>query len=292
MTNVPIDNPDGVYHFTMDHLPQGLLFRDDSDFCYGVNSLAAATLRFPVKIIAYCLMDNHFHLLLHCRIADGKHLCEWFLHRMADHLSRRYGVRGLIKLAAYDIQVITDRRMFQNVLLYILRNPYKARICSPLSYPWSSADVYFNPQLLLVKGTTCGSPGEAQKALFHSHDRFPASWEHVDGRILNHCFVDYPFAERCFDNSYEFFNRLRVFDLESTVAQAQGKEMLITFTDQELQEKIFHLCQHEYHVASFHQLDNKSLYQLALSLSQRFRATPKQISRLLSLPSDIVDRLL
>lgn len=288
----PFHDQEGVYHFSMDHLPQGLLFRTDDDFRYGRNSLAAATLKFPVRICAYCLMDNHFHLLIKSRLADAKRLMEWYLMRLIVMLSRKYGVRGLIKMDAYDIQAITDRRMFQNILIYIIRNPYKARLCSPLSYLWSSADVYFNPQLHHIKGTSCGHPGQAQKSFFHTHDRLPAEWEHIDGCIVNRYFVDYRLAEKYFNDSYEFFSRLRIFDLESAVAQAQGKERLIAFTDQELQEKIFHLCRYEYHVESIHQLDTKSLFHLALSLSQRFRATPKQISRLLSIPPDTLDRLL
>lgn len=42
--------------------------------------------------------------------------------------------------------------MLLNEVAYLLRNPYKARIESPFSYPWAPFEVYFNPYLPQLRG--------------------------------------------------------------------------------------------------------------------------------------------
>ena len=75
------------------------------------------------------------------------------------------------------------------------------------------------------------------KAVFHTHDRLPPEWEHVNGRILNRCFVDYAAVEQLFGSSVTYFDRIRKYDLESVVQMNHGLAESIRFTDQEMQEK-------------------------------------------------------
>ena len=133
---------------------------------------------------------------------------------------------------------------------------------------------------------------EMIKAVFHTHDRLPPEWEHVNGRILNRCFVDYAAVEQLFGSSVTYFDRIRKYDLESVVQMNHGLAESIRFTDQEMQEKILSLCQNEYHVASHNQLDAKTLLILARALARRFSCPKTQIGRLLGLSGDVLDRLL
>ena len=66
----------------------------------------------------------------------------------------------------------------------------------------------------------------------------------------------------------------------------------MTFTDNEMQEKIQAVCRNELHVNSPHQLGRKDLLRLARTLAYRFSATKKQISRLLGIASDVLDNAL
>ena len=66
----------------------------------------------------------------------------------------------------------------------------------------------------------------------------------------------------------------------------------MTFTDNEMQEKIQTVCRNELHVNSPHQLGRKDLLRLARTLAYRFSATKKQISRLLGIASDLLDNAL
>ena len=287
----PFTGRKGVYMFTTDHLDRMLLFRDEEDFVQGSNTIALATLKFPVKVLCYALMDNHIHLLLMGRYDDCLAFYAWVLHRIARMFEAKYGVSGILKLQASDVQAVLDSKMLLNEICYLLRNGYKARLGSPYSYPWAPFECYFNPYLPLFHGSPL--PGsKAVKRMFGTHVRIPPEWEHINGRILNRCFVDYRTVELKIGSSLDFFDRLRRFDLESVVEQAHGIEERLTFTDAEMQEKIRAVCANELHAASHHQLERKDLLWLARTLARRFASPKKQIARLLGLDPAILDQLL
>lgn len=287
----PFAGRKGVFLFTTDHLERALLFRDREDFVQGVNTIALAMLRFPVSVLCYVLMDNHVHLLLCGRFEACQAFFAWVLHRLAWVLENKYGVSGLLRIRASDVQPVTDRDMLLNEVCYLLRNGYKARIDSPCSYPWAPFECYFNPYLPLLHGTPM--PGaRLVKRMFGTHVRIPSDWEHDEGRILNRCFVDYRTVEQKIGGSLDLFDRLRRFDLESVVEQAHGIEEKLTFTDAQMQEKVRAICRNELHVDSFHQLERKDLLWLARTLARRFASSKKQIARLLGIDPSVLDRLL
>ena len=287
----PFQGKEGIFHLSMPHLEKGLLFRSDDDYGYGVNTLAAATLKYPVSVIAYCLMDNHFHLLLKGLLNDAVSFYDWGIRKLAQRMGRLYGTRRLLSVHSLDIQPVTDDSSFINNIAYILRNPYKARICSPYSYPWSSAAVYFSPNLELTHGQSIHTI-RGQQFGYQTHIHVPEHWEHDGHRILDKCFVDYKYVENRIRSSLPLFDAIRKYSLESVVAQEHGAETLITYTDHELQEKTAAICRNEYDVISIHQLDRKSLFRLARTLAFRFGATTKQLSRLLAIPQATLDQLL
>jgi hypothetical protein len=287
----PFPGRNGIFMFTSDHQLRLLLFRTAEDFTFGVNTLAIGTLKFKIRVLCYTLMNNHLHLLVMGRYEDCLAYFKWVLLRLAQMLKARYGISGVLKVDKADVQVVTDEEMFLNEVAYLLRNASKARIDSPFSYPWAPFEVYFNPYRDAIRGERFPSPDAAKKIL-GTHADIPADWEHLDGRILNKCFVDYRMIERKIGSGLILFDRVRKFDLESIVSQSHGIEETLSFTDHELQEKIWAVCQHELHVVSPQQLDRKDLLRLVRIMAHRFSATKKQISRLLGIDPAVLDNVL
>lgn len=287
----PFTGRKGIYLFTTDHLQRALLFRDGDDYVQGVNTIALATLQYPVKVLCYALVDNHIHLLVSGWYEDCRAFFAWVLHRLARMLEVKYGISGILRIQATDVQSVTSKERLLNEVCYLLRNVYKARIGSPYSNPWAPFECYFNPYLPLIHGTPMPGVKEA-KQRFGTHVKIPSDWEHVNGRILNKCFVDYRTVEQMIGSSLDFFDRLRRFDLESVVEQAHGIEEKLTFTDAEMQEKIRAVCSNELHKTSHHQLERKDLLWLARTLARRFACPKKQIARLLGIEPSVLDRLL
>lgn len=287
----PFTGKKGVYLFTTDHLERALLFRDEEDFTQGVNTIAFAALQYPVKVLCYALMDNHLHLLVSGRYEDCRAFFAWVLHRIARMLEEKYGVSGILRLQATDVQAVMNKEMLLNEVCYLLRNVYKARIGSPYSNPWAPFECYFNPYLPCIHGAAMPGVKEAKRR-FGTHVKIPSDWEHFKGRILNKCFVDYRTVEQKIGSNLDFFDRLRRYDLESVVEQAHGIEEKLTFTDAEMQEKIRAVCNNELHMASHHQLGRKDLLWLARTLARRFACPKKQIARLLGIEPSILDQFL
>ena len=112
-----------------------------------------------VEIVAYCLMPNHFHLLVR-QLADGG--ITQFMQRSMNSYSRAYNTRylriGTIFQGRFSaIHVTTDEQLL-HLVRYIHLNPVVSHICSrPEDYRWSSHQNYIknethricHPQLVL-----------------------------------------------------------------------------------------------------------------------------------------------
>ena len=282
-----------MFHLASDHLETVRLFSDEESFRFGVNTLAIAATLFDVRILCYELMDSHLHALLRGRWPECRNFFRWVLHRLSMMVSKRDGVVDVIRLDGFDVHAVMDAKQFKNEVVYILRNCYKARVGSPFSYPWGSAEVYFNPYRDSVRGTPVAKMGTvACRNLFHSHVRLPDSYEILDGRVLNRCFVDYRFVENQFGDSLAFFDAIRVWDLESAVALSHGVSEQVNFSDADLSIRISALCRTEYGQDSVQLLDRKSLLLLARMVSRRFGAGKKQLARLLHLSPDILEKVM
>ena len=95
---------------------------------------------FPITIIAYCIMNNHAHLLIH--VEEIKFLSK-FMHIVNLLYSQFYNKEnnrcGVIFRNKYKIEPIYDLSHLINCINYIHLNPVKANIVDNCSkYPYSS----------------------------------------------------------------------------------------------------------------------------------------------------------
>lgn len=289
----PFEGRPGVFHLASDHLETMRLFSDDESFRYGVNTLALGVVRPGVTIYCYELMDSHLHVLVGGIWEECKAFFQWVLHRLAMMVARRDGVSDVLPRDGFDVHAVLDPRQFRNEMAYILRNCYKARICSPFSYEWGSIDVYFNPTRDALPGRPVSTLGTvAVRRMFQTRVEVPPHYEVRDGRILNRCFVDYGYVERQFGDSLSFFDVLRLWDLESSVALSHGVSEQVTFSDVELSIRLKTLCRNDFGADSIQSLDRKSLLMLARSASRRFGAGKTQLARLLNISADMLGKVL
>ncbi|MDD5147057.1 MAG: transposase [Candidatus Daviesbacteria bacterium] len=99
-----------------------------------------------VEIIAYCLMPNHFHLLVK-QIHDGgiSELIRKFVHSYTKYRNIKHNSQGPIFQALFKaVRIETDEQLI-HVSRYIHLNPLVALIVKDLKlYPWSSYLEYIN----------------------------------------------------------------------------------------------------------------------------------------------------
>jgi REP element-mobilizing transposase RayT len=58
--------PDGIYHVTSRGVARALIYLDDDDRRFFLCLLAKAVQRYRWTVHAFCLMGNHYHLVLEC----------------------------------------------------------------------------------------------------------------------------------------------------------------------------------------------------------------------------------
>ena len=66
----------GFYHVVQKGCGGQLIFEDEDDRFYLIRLIASKCQKFKVDVIAWCLMDNHIHLLLddeHAHLSDCMH---------------------------------------------------------------------------------------------------------------------------------------------------------------------------------------------------------------------------
>ena len=60
------------YHFCTNGLLKNIIFSSNEDYIYGMNAIANCKIQYiDVKILAFCLMNNHVHFILDCEKDDG-----------------------------------------------------------------------------------------------------------------------------------------------------------------------------------------------------------------------------
>ena len=270
------------WHLYSSPLTDCLLFRNGKDKKFFLNRLALCLLTHNIKIYAYCLMDNHIHLLISGEESDIE---SFFLD-----LKRAYGKyvaqdtsAGEVDLTKFNHskRVITGEDDFRGVVAYILRNPSAAGMCSPIAYKWSSAFLYFNPWLSLFSGVTLKEYGKG-KALkeFGTRMDIPESYTIIDGVLSPIVWCDYKKVEQLFGRSQEFFKLLFKWGIEDEEESKMVKAELNGFTDSELRSKVEEFCS-IHGVSQISELSAGEIKNLVSIARVRWKASKKQIERVL-----------
>ena len=116
------------------------VFSDDADRLAFLDALAKTRERYPFRLFGYCLMTNHFHLLL--RPEPGQSISRILQSLTVAHTWRyhkRHLTSGHVWQGRFKSPVIQDDMHMLVVLRYIEANPLRAKIVEdPADYQWSS----------------------------------------------------------------------------------------------------------------------------------------------------------
>lgn len=176
---------DGIYHAYNRGVEKRKIFMDDQDYrvflhllkyylsptnkdeshpLHGKNNYILirprpiSNLHGEVKLIAYCLMPNHFHLLLQQKNKDGmKKLMSKLTTTYSMYFNKRHKRVGYLFQGNYKaVRVITDEQLL-HLSRYIHLNPSDLTRSNPVNYPYSSYAHYadkkkakwLNPEIIL-----------------------------------------------------------------------------------------------------------------------------------------------
>jgi REP-associated tyrosine transposase len=123
------------------------VFHDEEDYSIFLDLMATVKSRHHLKVFGFCLLSNHFHIVLEPVSLNALSQCmHWWLTSHIQQYRRRHGGSGHIWQGRFKSFPIQQDIHFLTVLRYVLRNPLRAGLVAQAEqWPWSS--VHF-PQLL------------------------------------------------------------------------------------------------------------------------------------------------
>ena len=139
----------GIYHVIYRGVNKQRIFEDDDDYGKFLTVLRKFRSKCDYKILGYCLMSNHIHLI----IKTGK----MSLGRIFQHIApsfvywynKKYARVGCLFQSRFKSTPINSENQLLIVTRYVHQNPVKASICKrPAQYKYSSFMNYFDNDLI------------------------------------------------------------------------------------------------------------------------------------------------
>ena len=132
----------GYFHVIIRGNAKQIIFEASDDYRFFLNRIEKFSAETGVGVCAYCLMENHVHMLLH----DTRGMLPEFMKKLGVSYVRffnwKYERSGHLFQDRYKSEPIEDDSYFLSVLCYILNNPVKAGLGGPAEYLWSSYNAY------------------------------------------------------------------------------------------------------------------------------------------------------
>ena len=146
-----VQYPGAIYHVMNRGDHQEPIFKDDADRNTFLRTLDEACGKTDWEVHAYCLMSNHFHLVLETPKANLVAGMKWFLGTYTGRFNRRHQKFGHLFAGRYKSLAVdgSGNGYLRTLCEYVHLNPVRAKLIGkeqPLkSYPWSSFPSYLMP---------------------------------------------------------------------------------------------------------------------------------------------------
>ena len=143
-----IQYPGAIYHVMNRGDRREPIFRDDLDHKQFLTTLAEVCQKTDWQIHAYCLMGNHFHLVVETPNPNLVAGMKWFLSTYTARFNRRHKLFGHLFSGRYKALVVdgSGNGYLRTVCDYVHLNPVRANLLKPdqkiADFTWSSWPEY------------------------------------------------------------------------------------------------------------------------------------------------------
>ena len=146
----------GAVHHIMSRGIEGrMIFTDDEDRFLFLNYLENVLKKSGYLLYAWCLMGNHYHLLI--RISDYP-LGVFMRHlngQYAQYFRKKSNSRGYLFQDRYKSIVTQDQLYIEEIVRYIHLNPIKGGMCKSIAeldaFPWSGHTVLIGKKKMSIQ---------------------------------------------------------------------------------------------------------------------------------------------
>ena len=135
-----------AWHHVMNRSRKGeILFREDDDYYFIVNLFKEVGDVWKARTAAYCMMTNHYHLLIQTPEANLARCMRHINGVYTQYYNRKYNVDGPLFRGRYKCILVDSDSYLLELVRYIHRNPLKAGLVEDLNdYDWSSHKPYLS----------------------------------------------------------------------------------------------------------------------------------------------------
>ena len=116
------------------------IFSNHDDIIYYISLLYKIKEEHDIKIIAYCIMSNHTHMLIETgKVENLSKYMQRINIKYGQYYNAKYNRVGYVFRNRFKAEGIYTEEYLYNCIDYIYNNPVKAKICDfPWEYPYSN----------------------------------------------------------------------------------------------------------------------------------------------------------
>lgn len=118
----------GIYHIINRGNMRMQVFDDKEDYDYFLSLLKTAKKKFSVEIHAYCLMPNHFHLLLVPKEEKSlSRFMQWVMTSHVRYYHKKNGTSGHVWQGRFKSFIVERESYYRTLIRYIEANAKRAK---------------------------------------------------------------------------------------------------------------------------------------------------------------------
>jgi putative transposase len=138
-----IEYPGAFYHVFSRGNRKQLIFFSDEDRCFFINCLRKACEKCSVVVHAYCLMPNHFHLVLETPMGNLSRMMHFLITSFTVYFNKKHERHGHLFQGRFRSVLVDAVGYAKELSRYIHLNPVRSGIVErPEQYAWSSYEYY------------------------------------------------------------------------------------------------------------------------------------------------------
>ena len=167
-----------LYHIIVRAINQQDIFFENQDRYKFLKELQITKEKYEYEICAYCLMDNHVHLVIYDKNQNISNAMQSLLIRYVAYFNKKYERSGTLAQSRFFSRNIVNPKDFLNVCRYIHQNPMKAHMTRTEEYQWSSYQEYLKKSTnnlvntkLLFNQFSNNNPEEAIQQFIEFHQK-------------------------------------------------------------------------------------------------------------------------
>lgn len=190
-----LEFPGALYHLTSRGNARAPIFLDDEDHRIFFSVLGEVIGRFEWHCHAYCLMTNHYHLLIETTKANLSRGMRQLNGVYTQRFNRHHDRVGHVFQGRFKAIVVERDHYLLELCRYVVLNPVRARLVKdPKDYPWSSyrATAGLEPALSFLTtdwvlaqfGERKGQTQRAYRDFVQAGIGQTSPWESLQGQVL------------------------------------------------------------------------------------------------------------